>query len=308
MDYNLSNLKQISLRKVWQHEEKDFSQWLSQDENLSILGEEIGIDIELIETEASVGNYRVDMLAEESETGKKIVIENQLESTDHDHLGKIITYSSGLDAEVIIWVVKDLREEHRQAVDWLNEHTDSNLNIFVAKIELWQIDDSPIAPKFQILSRPNDWKNIVKDTKKQELSKTKLQQLKFWEKFREFVQDNNYKLSTGFTPRPRMWYNIRLGTTKCHISVKVNTLKDYISCEIYIPHDEDFYEKLYDKKNEIEDNLDSKLEWQKLPNKKASRIIIKNDGNIFNEDKWDDYFKWLADKAEIFQKVFSEYI
>jgi len=308
VDYNLSNLKQISLRKVWKHEERDFSQWLADEENLSILGEEIGIDIELIETEASVGNYRVDILAEESETGKKIVIENQLESTDHDHLGKIITYSSGLDAEVIIWIVKDLREEHRQAVDWLNEHTDSNLNIFVAKIELWQIEDSPIAPKFQILSRPNDWKKIVNESKKNQLTETKLKQLEFWENFRQYVNKNNYRFSTSHSPKPKPWYVIKFGSSYGHTAVKVNTIKNYIACEFFIYNDTDFFEKLTKKKNEIEKKLDFQLEWERLPNKNPSRIIIKKEGDIFKKDKWDDYFNWLADKAEKFKEVFSKYI
>ncbi len=134
---DLSTLEKVNLRQVWKHEASDFTNWLAQDENLDLLSDEIGIDISLIQTEASVGKFNVDILAEEDNTGRKIVIENQLESTNHDHLGKIITYASGFDAEIIIWIVKNVRDEHKQAVDWLNEHTDEKINIFAIKMEVW---------------------------------------------------------------------------------------------------------------------------------------------------------------------------
>ena len=148
----LGKLEKVKdLRSVWKHEANDFTNWLAEEENLNTLGEEIGIDIELISTEAKTGSFSTDILASESNTNNKIIIENQLESTDHNHLGKIITYASGHDAKIIIWIVKDVREEHRQAIDWLNEHTDEEINIFLCKIELWKIGNSEIAPKFQIM-------------------------------------------------------------------------------------------------------------------------------------------------------------
>lgn len=152
----LSTLKKVELREEWKNESADFTSWLAQDENLQLLSDEIGIDISLVQTEASVGKFSVDILAEEENTGRKIVIENQLETTNHDHLGKIITYASGFDAEIVIWIVKDVRDEHKQAVDWLNDHTDDKINIFAIRNELWQIGDSPYAPKFQVISKPND--------------------------------------------------------------------------------------------------------------------------------------------------------
>lgn len=108
----LGKLEKIDLRTVWSHEAYDFTNWLAEEENLNLLGEEVGIDLKLIKTEADVGRYNVDILAEEENTGHKIIIENQLEMTDHDHLGKIITYASGYDANIIIWIVKDVRDMH----------------------------------------------------------------------------------------------------------------------------------------------------------------------------------------------------
>ncbi len=126
------------------------------------MGDRIGTVIKLIRTEANVGRYNVDILAEEEGTGRKIIIENQLEDTDHDHLGKIITYASGYDAEIIIWIVKDAREEHKRAIEWLNEHTDEKIGFFLIQIQVWRIGDSVPAPKFDIVSSPNEWAKITK--------------------------------------------------------------------------------------------------------------------------------------------------
>ena len=139
----LSKIKRVDLRKVWKNEALDFTTWLAESENLELLSEEIEIEISLIQTEASVGKFKVDILAEENNTGRKIVIENQLDSTDHDHLGKIITYASGFDAEIVIWIVQNARDEHKQTIDWLNEHTDQKVNIFAIQMEVWQIAESP---------------------------------------------------------------------------------------------------------------------------------------------------------------------
>ena len=150
------------LRTIWKHEAHDFSKWLAQEENLALLSKAIGIDMVLKETESSVGSFSVDLFASEEGTGRKIIIENQLEDTDHDHLGKIITYASGKGAEVIVWIVKRARDEHRQAIEWLNQHTDENIGFFLVEIELWRINDSLPAPKFTIIEKPNDWAKTMK--------------------------------------------------------------------------------------------------------------------------------------------------
>ena len=147
----LGKLEKIELREVWRHEALDFTRWLARKENIALLSKEIGIDIEVIETEMSVGRYNVDIYARDTESNKKIVIENQLENTNHDHLGKMLVYAAGLDADIAIWIVKDVNEEHRQAVEWLNDNSFEKINIFLVKVELWKIDNSPIAPKFQVI-------------------------------------------------------------------------------------------------------------------------------------------------------------
>ena len=184
----LGKLKKVDLREAWKHEALDFTNWLAKEENLSLLGEEIGLEIDLIEKEANVGSFHVDILAEESGTDRKIVIENQLEYTNHDHLGKIITYASGYDAEIIIWIVKEVRSEHKQAIDWLNEHTDDNIHFFAIKMELWQIGDSELAPKFQIICKPNQWAKILKKNPS-EKTNTQLQRLEFWTALNEYLEN-----------------------------------------------------------------------------------------------------------------------
>ena len=304
----LSKLNKVDLREVWKHEALDFTNWLAKPENLESLSDEIGIDISLIQTEASVGKFNVDILAEEENTGRKVVIENQLESTDHDHLGKILTYASGFDAEIIIWIVKSVRDEHKQAVDWLNEHTDEKINIFAIQMEVWKIADSPYAPKFLIIAKPNDWAKAVKKVATQgELSDTKLLQLEFWSKFKEYVQDNNGKIKLR-KPYPQHWYDVSFGSSKAHIAIGVNSQSEQMSCEIYIPDSKQLFADLFINKDKIENELSEQLDWEELPNKKASRIILRTNGDFFNQENWGNYHTWMLEKVIDFQKVFGKYV
>ena len=160
---NLGKLKEIKdLRKVWPHEALDFTPWLAEEENLSLLADAVGLEITIDETESSVGDFNVDIYATETGTDRKIIIENQLEDTNHDHLGKLITYASGKSADIVIWVVKRAREEHRAAIEWLNNHTDENIGFFLVEIKLYQIGSSDIAVKFEVVEKPNDWSKEIK--------------------------------------------------------------------------------------------------------------------------------------------------
>lgn len=143
------------LRSVWPHEALDFTPWLAG--NIDRLGKTIGIDITVEETEAAVGGFNADILATDADTGKKIIIENQLEDTNHDHLGKLITYASGKGASLVIWVVKKARDEHRSAIEWLNAHTDDEIGFILCEIKLYRIGDSRIAPQFDVIEKPNNW-------------------------------------------------------------------------------------------------------------------------------------------------------
>lgn len=155
----LDNLKSIELRQVWVHETSDFSRWLSQPSNLKILGRELGMDLEIIKREALAGKFRADLLAKDRLTDELVIIENQLEDTNHSHLGQLITYSSHYETKNIIWIVKDLRIEHEKALDWLNRNLSEDIKIFLVRIELFTIGDSLPAPKFTLILKPYGWTN-----------------------------------------------------------------------------------------------------------------------------------------------------
>ena len=306
----LGRLEQVNLRDYWKHEALDFTRWLAEDNNLALLSNEIGIDIILERTEAPVGSFNVDILAYEETTGSKIVIENQLERTDHDHLGKIITYASGYDAEHIIWIVKDVRDEHKQAIDWLNENTTSKVNFFAIKMELWKIGDSATAPKFQIISKPNNWAKAVKNSSSQNspVSDLKMLQLDFWGQLTDTIEDTSSSLR-AVKPKPQHWYDIRLGSSKAHLSLTINSQKDFLSVGIYIPDNKEFFYELEAKKEEIENQLGFNLDWRVLESSLASRIVFEQHNVDFKDTvKWAEYLDWFKSKAEALQKVFTTYI
>jgi hypothetical protein len=305
MKKSLSKLNKVDLRDVWEHEALDFTNWLSQKENLDALSEEIGVDIKLIKTEANVGKFSVDILAEEEASGRKIIIENQLEDTNHDHLGKIITYASGYDAEIIIWIVRHVRDEHQKAIDWLNEHTDENIGFFLIKIELWQIEGSNPAPKFEIIVSPNEWAKAIKIIPPNGITDTKLQQLEFWNKLKNYIRGNDTIIRLQ-TPRPQHWYTVSMGSSDGHVTLTVNSRENLIGCEVYISRNKELFNFLKKQKEEIEKEIGETAEW--VDAAVASRIRIKKAvSDAFNQAEADKYFAWLYEKAILFQKIFGKY-
>jgi hypothetical protein len=304
---DLGKLDRVKLRDVWIHEAHTFTKWLAEEPNLKLLADELELDITLIQTEASVGKFNVDILAEQTTSDKKIIIENQLEATDHDHLGKIITYASGVNAEFVIWVVASVRDEHKRAVDWLNEHTDEDISFFLIKIELWQIGDSPPAPKFNVVCQPNDWAKAVKQSTATTaaLSDTKVRQLEFWQKFREYGQSQKTTLSLR-KPSPQHWYDISSGASNWHISLTLNGPTSQMACAVYIPNDKTLFKHFQAHQVAIEEHLGGDLEWMELPGKKASRIKQSAPMDLSEDDKWPEYFEWLLYRAESFHKAFAD--
>lgn len=308
-EIKLGKLEKITnLREVWKNEAADFTKWLAKESNIKLLSEELGFNITIDEIEASTGRYNVDIKAHENETEKTIIIENQLEMTNHDHLGKVIVYSAGFDANIQIWIVKDVREEHKQAVDWLNEHSDDHINIFLVQIELWKIGDSQIAPKFQIISEPNNWAKAIRKNMSKNTNNAKTIQLNFWEDYNSYCKNKKVNFSL-VKPRPQHWYNISVGRSDCHIGLTYNTKKHEIACEFYITNNKNLFNLLEGYKKEINEQISPKLQWQFLEGKKASRIkLISNIDVDPNSDSWDEAFEWLSIQTELFIQVLKKYI
>jgi len=304
---NLGKLKKVDLRQAWPHEASDFTQWLALEENMRALADEIGLDMVLIQTEAAVGGFNVDILAEEEGTGRKIIIENQLEITNHDHLGKVITYAAGHDAGSIVWVVKDVREEHRKAVDWLNDHTDETVEFYLLKIELWQIGDSPFAPKFEMVCKPNDWAKAVKKSEGPgEQTETKLKQLAFWTDLREYAKKAAPQLRFQ-KPFPQHWTNLSIGSSDANLALTVRSKEKLLGVELYIPDNKELFAQLLESREAITRELavDGELEWMELPERKASRIRVSHPGDFAEESSHEPQFDWLVATASNFKKVFA---
>ena len=305
---NLGNLIRVeNLRQVWSKEAQDFTRWLAREENLKLLGNSIGIELDLEEQESSVGSFSVDLFATEHGTGRKVVIENQLEATNHDHLGKIITYASGKDAQVVIWIVKEAREEHSQAIEWLNEHTDEKIGFFLIEIELWKIGDSRIAPKFNIVQRPNDWAKSQKQAST--LTPVKRQQLEFWQYFADkaFEKEGEFKKVFGKRKAQALnWYSLAAGSSIYNVHLSFNTQKKQIEAGAYIQDDKELYGRYKAARAQIEQYFGCKVQWNE--GEKDTRFhVIKNNCSLDDASKWNEYLDWFCEMAVKTREVLKKF-
>ena len=298
---NIGKLEKVDLRDLWKHEEYDFSAWLAEDNSLAMLSDELGIDISLIEKESPVGGFSVDLFAEEMGTGHKIIIENQLEDTNHDHLGKIITYASGKDAKYVIWIVKHARDEHRQAIEWLNAHTDEDVCFFLLEIELWRIGDSLPAPKFNVVVRPNDWAREERHSTS-EITEAGKFCLSYWDAFNDFAGKHpeflrQFKLRKS---HPHRWYDWSIGMGGVWVSQNVQRNRGTIDIGIYIRNNKDYFERLKSHSEEILSILGEEAEWREA--KKDSRIMITKQLDTQDQANWEKAFDWYLQMAPLFKK------
>ncbi len=293
----------MDIRELWKHEQYDFSEWLSKKENIENLNDILGLTLVDISKETYVGSYRCDLFAKDETTGIKVIIENQLEMSNHDHLGKIITYASGLDAKVVVWIVKEAREEHRSAIEWLNNNTNSNINFFLIEIHAYKIGNSANAPMFQIIEQPNDF---IKSN--ESMNKSQSQRMEFWNQFNEIL----IKRGKPFNVRKATtdhWYNVAIGTSDAHIDITLVNKDSVIGVELYITDNKDLFDKLYQKKDEIELDLGFELEWRRLDNSKASRIVTFIKGlNFDDHSNYIDLMNKTIDLAVLMREIFKKYI
>ncbi len=295
-------MEKVELRDIWKHEALDFTKWLAREENIAILSKELGIDIEVLETEMNVGRYNVDIFAKDSQSDRKIIIENQLENTNHDHLGKVLVYSAGLDANIAIWIVKDVNEEHKQAIEWLNENTFDNINIFLVKVELWKIGNSLVAPKFQIICEPNNWAKILREKSYDDISGVKLENLNFWRGFVDYSKSIDKTFITQ-KPSTHNWYVIRVGSSDYKISLLYNANLDMVKCQ-FIVLNKDIYKELVEVKDKIDLEIPN-LEWDYLEDRKIDKISLSYN-NVSSD--LDNSYSWLLENAIKFKEVFLKYL
>jgi hypothetical protein len=307
----LGRLEKIDLRNQWKKEDTEFTPWLAEEENIELLGEVINMELEVQSQEESVGPFRADILCIDTATNNYVLIENQLERTDHIHLGQLMTYAAGLDAVTIIWIARKFTEEHRAALDWLNNITDEKFNFFGIEIELYRIADSLAAPKFNLIAKPNDWtKSVRKSASSQNLTETKLLQQEYWQAFKDYMEEKNSR--TRITkPQPQHWMNLAIGKSNYCLTVSVNTKDNTISVwlDILGANAKTNFEKLKEINEERSyQEINEDVRWLRMDDKIQSAVILTVNGNMKNKNDWENQFEWFKEYLERFDRFFRPLI
>lgn len=308
----LGRLERVKLSDVWLNEAADFTPWLAQKENLALLGETLNLDLELEAQEKNVGQFRADILCKDTLTKNWVLIENQIARTDHSHLGQILTYAAGLKAGTIIWIASNFTDEHRAALDWLNEVTAESINFFGLEIELWKIGDSSLAPKFNIMSQPNNWTqniaNIARIIGAGDLSDTKQAQLEYWNEFNNLLHERN-SIVKPQKAAPQNWMYFAVGRSDFVLSATLNSRERKTTVALVIggENSKAYYNLLKEDKAFIEKDMGYPLEWRDLPHRKESHITLQyKDADPMDKKRWEEYQQWMADTLEHFYRVFNK--
>lgn len=304
----IGRIERVPLREVWKKEAKDFTSWLY--DNLEVLGEELDMDLNADEKEKNVGSFSADITAEDG-FGQKVLIENQLEKTDHDHLGKILTYVSNLEAKIAIWISSSPRPEHETAVQWLNE-TGSEIRFYLIKIEAYRIGSSEPAAKFSIITGPSEKTEIVGDVKQEMAARHRLR-LDFWESLLEKSKKKT-SLHANISAGKANWVGAGAGIRGLTYNYSV-TYK-FGKVELYIDRGKESEEEnkkifdiLYSKKQKIERDFEGKLKWERLDDRRASRISKKFDyAGLGDKEKWDKLQDDMIDGMVRLEKALKKHI
>jgi hypothetical protein len=305
----IEKIKRIPLREIWRNE-TDFSRWLS--DNIDVLGEELGLSLSVIAREKAVGDFSVDLLAEDSE-GQKTIIENQIEKTDHDHLGKAVTYLSNMEAKTAIWISANPRDEHVKAIKWLNEFTPEDRSFYLVKIEAIKIGDSEPAPLFTVVAEPTEISKNVGTEKKEYAERNHLLK-EFWTELLAKVQGRT-KLHANVNANVfTNW--IGTGSGKSGISYNYAITNDYVSCELYLDKGKDYpllnkerFDALEKNREKIENEFGAELNWDRLDNRRASRISIKfKEFGLKDRKTWEQAQEKMIGTMIKLDKVFRPYI
>jgi hypothetical protein len=306
MSKNLSKLERVSLRAAWKHEAGDFTPWLAEANNLNALAEALGLsELVRVASEHWVGDFKLDILCTDGD--EQVIIENQLEETNHKHLGQLLAYAAGVGAKKVIWLAESFRPEHAAALQFLNDNTTDDLSFFGVEVELWRISDSPLAPKFEVVVKPNDWAKSGREHARaaSTASPTKQLQLKFWIALIEKLAKNAPHIRPQ-KPRPQHWLNNSIGRSGFGLNITANTRDERLGVELWIPGLEAkrHFASLATLKEQIHDELGFELDWQELPDARACRIASwYPNASIEDESRWDEYLGWLTQRLVTMDKV-----
>lgn len=312
IDHPLGRLTRVELRDIWTSESTCFTPWLAREENLAVLAEALGLDLELEAQEKAVGPFRADILCKDIGSDAWVLIENQLERTDHSHLGQLLTYASGLEAVTIVWIAARFTEEHRSTLDWLNKITDESFRFFGLEVELWRIGDSPAAPKFNIVSKPNDWSRSVAQAaraiEETELSETRVLQRDYWAALDSVLTATRGAISGGRKPQPQSWMGYPIGRSGFSLNAVMIRPKKQIRAELYISGDsaKAFFNLLKQQKEMIETEIGYELEWEELPSRRDCWIAsYLRDVDAESESDWPRQHAWLTKQLNDMHRIFA---
>jgi len=268
--HSIGKLQRVPLREVWKHEAYDFTQWLQ--ENIDVLNAALNLNLINVDREQAAGSFSVDLVAED-EGGGTIIIENQLEKSNHDHLGKLITYLTAMAARAAIWIVSEPRPEHVAAIAWLNEATSADF--YLVKVEAVRIGESPAAPLLTIIVGPSQETKQVGHQKK-ELAERFDIRLNWWT---QLTSRTDAKLHAHITPGPYSWIGVSSGVRGLGLNYAIT--QDESTAELYIDRGKDsdeenkaIFDELFNHHEEIQKNVPMKLNWERLDGRRASRIKI----------------------------------
>lgn len=307
----LGTLERIDVKDAWASEPGDFTPWLARDENLALLGEALDLDLELEATESNIGPFRADILCKDMTTGYWVLIENQLERTDHTHLGQLLTYAAGLQAVTIIWIAAPFNDQHRAALDWLNEITDDRFQFFGLEIELWRIGNSLAAPKFNIVVKPNDWSRSVSAAAKtvERIASSSIRQTyyDYWSEFAERLGPR--RTVSPKKPQAESWLGFSAGRANfiiyLTISARKKRLRAYLS--LLGPDSKAHFHLLKRDADTIEQEMGEPVEWLEHRQQIESHIGVHLDGtNPVDQSDWPRQHAWLCEKLEKLRAVFRE--
>ncbi len=308
----LGRLQRVELRQAWFGEASDFTPWLALPENIALLGETIGIELEVESYEKNVGPFRADILCRDTIAGHYVLIENQLERTDHMHLGQLLTYAAGLEAVTIIWVASRFTEEHRAALDWLNSATRSGFDFFGLEVELWRIGDSAMAPKFNVVPKPNDWSDSVREqaaaVHSGQFTETQQRHLEFWTQFRRYLEDTGSPIRTN-RPSGDHWTSYSVGRTNFSLAASNNFTagRSHVNLSLTGPDAKAHYRELEQKhKSQVDARLTplGEVEWRPMLDAKASRIMVHRRVSPTDPTTWPELNAWIATTLKTMHDLF----